>query len=158
MADPKSSSSFNYLDLKLTRYTPFLRLKKEGGKEYVFDPLRKKHLILQPEEFVRQLLIVYLHREHQVPMIRMKSEHSIQLYNTHKRGDLIVFNRDGTVRLLVECKSYKHSDTLVTLDQIEGYNLALKADKLLISNGPQSLFFSRNSFEEGFQSVGKVEV
>nr|MBS0038011.1 type I restriction enzyme HsdR N-terminal domain-containing protein [Saprospiraceae bacterium] len=152
MAHRNSNQTFPYLDLRLDRFTDFLKLKKENRTEYIWDPLRKKYLILQPEEFVRQLLIRFLHQEFEIPLIRMSSEHGVKLFSTKKRCDLVVFNRDGSILLLAECKSYKRLDSLVTMEQIENYNLALQTDNLLITNGPKTLFFSRANQEERFQS------
>lgn len=133
----------NYLNLGLQRFVPSLKVKKEGGKEFIWDPSRQKYLVLQPEEFVRQLLMQYLRDSHQIPFSRMMTEQGIKLHNQSKRCDLIVYDKNGEPFLLAECKSYKINNPGMTLDQIERYNLEVNVDHVLITNGPESLFFRR---------------
>gem|GEM_PF-166035 len=146
------------IQLHLKKYIPNLRLKKDGGKEYVWDPTRQRYLVLQPEEFVRQLLIQYLKSEHAIPISRMRSEYGIELHRTKKRCDLIVFDKNGRPFLLAECKSFKKMDAGLTADQIERYNLEVKTDRILITNGPESHYFIRSEKGGPFERVDKMDL
>ncbi len=144
------------LDLQLMSYVPQLKLKKDGAVDYVWDPLRKKYLVLQPEEFVRQLLIIYFKEVHSIPFIRMSSEYLIPLFKTQKRCDLLIFDPNGKVLLLAECKSFKEKKLNLTIDQIQNYNLYLDAPRLLITNGPDCLYFERSE-GAGFQLTSDIK-
>lgn len=142
-------------DLQLMSFVPQLKLKKESAVDYVWDPLRKKYLVLQPEEFVRQLLIIYFKEVHGIPFIRMSSEYPIPLFRTQKRCDLLIFDPNGKVLLLAECKSFKEKQLNLTIDQIQNYNLYLDAPRLLITNGPDCLYFERKE-GVGFERSSKI--
>jgi hypothetical protein len=146
------------LELNLKKYTPELRLKKEKGREYVWDPSRSRYLVLQPEEFVRQLLMQYLRHEHGIPFSRMRSEQSIKLHSTAKRCDLVVYDKRGKPWLLAECKSFKKMDPGMTADQIERYNLEVNTDRILITNGPQSIYFQRENPDSPFKRLESLDL
>jgi hypothetical protein len=110
------------------------------GRAVIFDPARKKYVSLTPEEWVRQHVIQYLHQEKQVPMSLISVETEIRLYKTRKRFDVAVFNRNGHPLLVVECKSPSVPVTQQVLDQLVRYNLALKVDHLMLTNGIRHIF------------------
>ncbi len=120
-------------------------------KDKVFDPLRKKYVTLTPEEQVRQYFIQWLSKERNYPLSLMMSEYPIE-YNTRKmRCDIVCFNRGLQPVLIVECKSpMVKLDSLVT-DQIAKYNLVLRVDILIITNGYQTYAYKYD------QTVGKYE-
>lgn len=146
------------LELHLDTYSQYLRLKKESEKDYVWDPTRERYLVLQPEEFVRQLLIQYLHKNHWIPISRMRSEYGIELHRTKKRCDLIVFDKNGRPFLMAECKSFKKMNAELTADQIERYNLEVKTDRILITNGPESHYFIRKESGGPFERVDEMDL
>jgi predicted type IV restriction endonuclease len=118
------------------KYPTFnVRIKNENGKAFVFDQVRKKWLILSPEEWVRQHLIHYLHSEKQVPLSLISVEKEINLNNTKKRYDVVVYNKDAKPVLLIECKAPDVELTKTTVEQALRYNLILGVKYLLISNG-----------------------
>jgi len=106
-----------------------------GSKTYVFDPIRKKNVILTPEEMTRQLLIHYLIEDCNYRPAMIQVEKAIEVNGFVRRYDLIVFNKSFQPFLLVECKSHKIKIRQATFDQITRYNLSLKVDYLLITNG-----------------------
>ncbi len=106
-----------------------------GSKSYVFDPIRKKNVILTPEEMTRQLLIHYLIEEKKYRPALIQVEKAIEVNGFVRRYDLIVFNKSFKPFLLVECKSHKIKIKQATFDQITRYNLSLKVEYLLITNG-----------------------
>ena len=100
-----------------------IKLKEEGSKQYIFDAIRKKYLVLQPEEWVRQNFIEFLHQELNYPKTLMKQELALQYNRMDKRSDIVCYNREGEAVLLVECKRPTVKITQKTFDQIATYNL-----------------------------------
>lgn len=112
-----------------------IRLKNSENKTLIFDPIRKKFLVLQPEEWVRQHCIQYLLNTLNFPKSLINVEKQITLHNIIKRYDIVVFNNDGSIHLIVECKAPEISINQATFDQIAQYNMQLKANYLMVTNG-----------------------
>ena len=112
-----------------------LKLKTQSGRTMVFDPFRSKHLVMTPEELVRQLFARYLVEEKDYPASLMATEYSLTLNKMSKRCDILVFNRDGKPLVLVECKSPDVSIGREVFDQVARYNMVFRVEYLLITNG-----------------------
>lgn len=119
--------------LNLPAFTP--RLKESGGKSLIFDPLRRKYVALTPEEWVRQHFVHYLTTHKGYPSGLMANEVMIQLNNTRKRCDTVLYRKDLSARLIVEYKAPHIEITQAVFDQITRYNLVLRVDYLIVSNG-----------------------
>jgi predicted type IV restriction endonuclease len=117
-----------------------IKIKEEAGKTFVFDPVRKRYVALTPEEWVRQHAIRYLTLEKGVPLTLMKVESEIELFNTRKRFDIAVFDRNGRALMVVECKAPSVLITQDVLDQAVRYNMSLQVEYLLLTNGLQHHF------------------
>lgn len=111
------------------------RLKNSENKRQIFDPIRKKFIALTPEEWVRQHVIKFLTINLKYPKSLINVEREIQVLGTRKRYDIIIFNPDGSIYLIVECKAPSIDITQNTFDQIARYNLALNATYLMVTNG-----------------------
>ncbi len=111
------------------------KIKKENGKKYIFDFIRKKFVLLTPEEFARQNVIKFLVYEKNYSPNLIKIETSFKINNLRKRADILVFNNKGEAVLLVECKAPYLKLTKKVIEQIAIYNLKLNVKELLISNG-----------------------
>lgn len=116
------------------------RIVEREGKLTIFDPVRKKYVILTPEEWVRQHVIQFLVNEKKVSLSLIRVESEIKLYNTRKRFDIAVFDRNGNALLVVECKAPSVSLSQEVLDQAIRYNLSMKVGYLMLTNGLQHLF------------------
>lgn len=114
---------------------PSFRIKKEAGKEYVFDHLRKKWLLLTPEEWVRQNFVQYLIQVMKYPASLIAMEKEIWLGELKKRFDILVYNIDHHPWIIVECKAETITLNNETLQQALRYNISVPADFLLITNG-----------------------
>ena len=125
-----------------------LKLSKIQNKVFVFDVLRKKNLILTPEEWVRQHWIHYLHTHKKYPKSLMKSEGGLILNDLQKRSDLIIYNSKGEKILLAEFKAPHVKITASTFEQISNYNSIHRIPLLLISNGLQH-YYCKVNFEDG---------
>ncbi len=125
-----------------------LKLEKRKGDLYVWCAVRKKLLLLTPEEWVRQHLIHYLIDTVRVPVERIVSEYSIQVNGLSRRCDVVVIGRNGKPRMIVECKAASVPVNERVLFQIAQYNRELQVDYLMLSNGIDH-FVSRINPETG---------
>ena len=112
-----------------------IKLKKEENKTLVFDPIRKKHIVLTPEEWVRQNFIQFLIEEKNYPVSLMAVEMGIDLLNTKKRCDIVIYNTKGLPHMIVDCKAPSIKISQDTFDQIARYNIKLNTDLLVVTNG-----------------------
>jgi hypothetical protein len=111
------------------------RFKNSENKVSIFDAIRKKFVILQPEEWVRQHCVLYLMEEKNYPKSLINVEKELIINDLKKRYDIVVFNPDGSIHLIVECKAPKIPIKQNTFDQVARYNLALNATYLMVTNG-----------------------
>ena len=111
------------------------RFKSTENKVSIFDVIRKKFIILQPEEWVRQHCVHYLINVKKYPKSLINVEKEMNLNGLKKRYDIVIFNPDGSIYLIVECKSYSIKIDQTTFDQIARYNLVLNATYLMVTNG-----------------------
>ena len=120
------------------------RLKKADGKVWIFDGIRKKYVVLTPEEWVRQHLVNYLIHHLNYPKGLIAVETGLTYNSLAKRTDMVVLNRQGGTWMIVECKAADHPITRNTALQVAVYNMALKAQYILISNGLSHYCFATN--------------
>lgn len=92
-------------------------------------------MVWQPEEWVRQNCIQFLLKEKNYPRSLINVEKELKINNLRKRYDIVVFNKDGSIHLMVECKSFKIKINQSAFDQIARYNLSLNATLLMVTNG-----------------------
>lgn len=126
------------------------RLKNSENKVSIFDEIRKKFIILTPEEWVRQHTVQFLLQEKKYPKSYINVEKTITVNGTKKRYDLVVFKPNGELFLLVECKATEIPITQQTFDQIARYNLKLKADYLMVTNGLNHYFCAMDFEKEQY--------
>jgi hypothetical protein len=110
-------------------------LRKADGKVWIFDVIRKKYLVLTPEEWVRQHFIHYAINVLQYPKTLIKVEGGLKYNTLAKRSDVLIFDRHGNPWMLVECKSTDVQITDSSLRQVSAYNATLKAPFLSVTNG-----------------------
>ena len=120
---------------KLNFPTYSFRLKNRENKRFIFDDIRKKFVVLQPEEWVRQHCINYLVVLKNYPKTLINVEKELKINGLSKRYDIVIYNSDGSIHLIVECKSPKININQETFDQIARYNLTLNATYLMVTNG-----------------------
>ena len=122
------------------------RFKNNQNKIAIFDDLRKKFVILTPEEWVRQHCVQFLKNEKNYPPSLINVEKQLKLGDLIKRYDIVVFEPKGNVNLIIECKAPKVKINQETFDQIARYNSILKANFLMVTNGIEH-FFCKMDFE-----------
>jgi hypothetical protein len=111
------------------------RFKNSENKTMIFDEIRKKFIILTPEEWVRQNVVQFLLEEKKYPKSLINVEKVLKINGLPKRYDIVVFNSDGSVNILVECKAPQIQISQQTFDQIARYNMVADANFLMITNG-----------------------
>lgn len=119
--------------LNLPTY-PF-KIKSSENKYFIFDIVRKKYMVLTPEEWVRQHIIHYLIEEKKYPISLIAVEKKVTVNKLTKRTDILVFNAKGNPHIIVECKAPSIKISQDTFDQIARYNLKLEASYLIVTNG-----------------------
>jgi hypothetical protein len=111
------------------------RFKSNENKTLIFDIIRKKFVILTPEEWVRQHTLHFLITEKKYPVSYINVEKQLLLNDTVKRYDIVIFKNDGDVEIIIECKAPSITINQVSFDQIARYNLALNSNLLMVTNG-----------------------
>ena len=81
------------------------KVKKQSGICLIFDIIRKKYVVLTPEEWVRQHVIHYLIGHKGYAPAAIAVERAVDLYGMSRRFDIVAFGKDGAPRLLIECKA-----------------------------------------------------
>lgn len=124
------------LTIDLLKYQSKLDIRYTNAQKYIFDVIRKKHMVLTPEELVRQLIVHYLIEEKEYPKNKIRIEMGLKVNNMGKRCDILVYDEHFKPILLVECKSAKVKVNQSVFEQIGRYNMTLKVPYLLVTNGP----------------------
>lgn len=131
--------------LNLPEYT--FRLKKEAGRFFIFDTIRKKYVVLNAEEWVRQHFISFLVREKKYPEARMAVEKRIIVNGRPQRFDLLIYDRHGVPHTMAEFKAPEVKISQQAFDQIVRYNRVLKVKYIIVSNG-MNHFACRMDYEK----------
>ncbi len=106
-----------------------------SGEQQLYDPLRRKWLVVTPEEWVRQHFVNYLFKEKGYPRELTANEISLKLNGTSRRCDTVVFSRTLRPLAVVEYKAPAVAITQKVFDQIARYNIIMQAPCLIVSNG-----------------------
>ncbi|MRG48238.1 restriction endonuclease subunit R [Chitinophaga sp. SYP-B3965] len=127
---------------------PDFRIQATDGQEMIFDPFRKKYVVLTPEEWVRQNFLNYLVKSLEYPGALMSIEKEMHLGELRKRCDIVIYSREAAPWMIVECKEMGVPLGLPVLEQIVRYNMALPVPYLVITNGSNTWCCKLNA-EEG---------
>ncbi|MEP7230874.1 MAG: type I restriction enzyme HsdR N-terminal domain-containing protein [Ginsengibacter sp.] len=127
-----------------------VKTRQRGGVNEVFDIVRKKWLILTPEEWVRQNILQYLLVSKRYPASLIAVEKEINLGELKKRCDVVVYNRDLLPWMIIECKEMNVPLSHKVIEQILRYHITLSATYLIITNGSYTYGFQKkhNQFYE----------
>jgi len=128
-----------------------IKIKEEGGKTYIFDFIRKKYLVLQPEEWVRQNFIQYLIQDKNYVASLIAIEKGLKLNELQKRADIVIYDKQAQPIVLIECKAPKVNLNQEVFEQVARYNMVFKVPYLIVTNGLEhycaKIDFQKNSFE-----------
>jgi len=125
-----------------------LALRKEGGKVLIFDVIRKKYIVLTPEEWVRQHFVHYLIDHFKYPKSLFRVESSLTYNKLQKRSDIVIHNRFGKPWMLIECKAPEIKLTQKAFNQVAVYNMTIGARYVAVTNGMVQYCFEASK-EEG---------
>ena len=113
----------------------WFKTEEREGRNFVFDPLRKRFVLLTPEEEVRQKVLYLLVEHLTVPAGLIAVEYSLKVNGLDKRADAVVFGAQGHPIMIVECKAATVPLTQAVLEQAVRYHSALRPRYLLLTNG-----------------------
>ena len=113
--------------------------KSSENKRFILDPIRKKFVLLTPEEWVRQHVIQDL-LDKGISKTRLSIEKQFEVMGQQKRFDVVVAGSNASIALLIECKAPEVPITQATFDQIARYQLALNANYLMVTNGLEHIY------------------
>jgi hypothetical protein len=141
----------------LSEYTSKLKIKIVNERRFVWDILRKKWILLQPEEFVRQIMVHYL-IENSYPIGKITIERSVKSFSKQGRYDLLIFDKFLKPFLLVECKAFdvqikSHIDI-----QVGSYNTVLVCPFICITNGVTMSYFKNNPILRNYEKIDQLPV
>jgi len=140
--------------LNLPDYSAVLRINKANNT--IFDIIRKKHIKLTPEEWVRQNFIMFMITERNYPAGLINVEMGLTLNNLTRRCDIVSFDKTGKPKVIVECKAPSVKITQKTFDQIAAYNLELDVDYLIVTNGLTHYCCKINRKENSYDFIEDV--
>ena len=118
--------------------------------------IRKKFVRLQPEEWVRQHVLHFLLEDKEYPAGWVQVEKTISLNRIKRRFDIVVYNPDGTIKILVECKAPEQAIQQETFDQIARYNRVLQAEYLVVTNGLDHYIFRVDDQKENYVFLSDI--
>jgi hypothetical protein len=130
--------------IKIEYPPPSFRTRKENNKDFLFDPLRKKWLLLTPEEWVRQNFVQYLIRVMKYPAALIAMEKEIMLGELKKRFDILVYDTDHKPWMMVECKEMNVKMDEPVLQQVLRYNISIPVSYIIITNGNATYGWERD--------------
>lgn len=143
--------------MQLLNFPTFkFRLKNSENKVHIFDVIRKKFVVLQPEEWVRQHVVHFLIDVKQYPKSHINVEKQLKINGITKRYDIVIFNTDGSIYLLVECKAPKIKISQTVFDQIAQYNLKLEANYLMVTNGLEHFYCKMDLQKEKYNFLRQI--
>ena len=111
------------------------KMRQNNGKTEIFDEVRKKYLVLTPEEWVRQNLIKFLINDREIPAGLISIERALKVNTMNKRTDIVIYNKKGEPVMIVECKAANIKIDQKVFEQIARYNMSLRVPVLMVSNG-----------------------
>lgn len=132
------------------------RLKNTENRTHIFDVVRKKFVVLQPEEWVRQHVVHFLMETKGYPISLINVEKQLTINGLRKRYDIIVFNKDGAIDMLIECKAPQVEIDQKVFDQIAIYNLQVKSNYLMVTNGITHYYCQINHDEEKYTFLKEI--
>jgi hypothetical protein len=132
------------------------RFKNSENKVAIFDEIRKKFIIVTPEEWVRQHVVQFLLQDKKYPKSHINVEKLLKINNLNKRYDVVVYKPDGNITILIECKAPGVKISQSTFDQIARYNMTLNADYLMVTNGLNHYFCKMDYQNEKYDFLSEL--
>ncbi|MES2646647.1 MAG: type I restriction enzyme HsdR N-terminal domain-containing protein [Bacteroidota bacterium] len=135
---------------------PDFRIRMQEGFDEIFDGIRRQWIKLTPEEWVRQNMIAYLVKTIFVPPMLISIEKEIRVGELKRRFDIVVYDKNGSPWLLVECKAITVNLSGKTIGQTLGYLSEMKCPYIVITNG--SYTYGWKIAKGGFQALTQLPI
>lgn len=142
------------LPLNLPQYET--KIIKRNGKLSVFDDLRRCYVALTPEEWVRQNFVHYLIEQYGYPAALMANEVSLTLNGTKRRCDTVVYDHSLKPLMIIEYKAPTVKIDKAVFEQIYRYNLVMRVEYLVVSNGIKHFCCRINYTENSFNFLTEI--
>jgi type I site-specific restriction-modification system R (restriction) subunit len=137
--------------IDLLKYVDHIEVSTRDKQNYVFDIIRRKEVVLLPEELVRQCTLHYLTKELGISKNLIRVEKGIKVNGLFRRCDILVYDRNALPILIIECKKPSQDLTQKVFNQIAMYNIPLQVPFLMLTNGASNYFceidFVNNSYQ-----------
>jgi hypothetical protein len=134
------------------------KVKQQGLRTQIFDSIRKKYVVLTPEEWVRQNFLQFLIREKNYPASLIAVEAGLKYNQLQKRMDVLVYDKQGTPHLMVECKAPEVKINQDVFDQIARYNMVFKVKYLVVTNGMHHFCCLMDYTNNAYQYLEQIPV
>lgn len=142
------------LSLNLPKYEA--KIERKSEKVRIWDALRQRYVTLTPEEWVRQHFIHFLIRYKHYPSALLANEITLQLNGMKRRCDTVLYDRTMTPRMIIEYKAPHIAIDQKVFDQISRYNLVLRVDYLVVSNGLQHYCCRMNYSDQSYSFLREI--
>ena len=145
--------------MKTLNLPPYqFKLKQQGLRTQIFDSIRKKYVVLTPEEWVRQNFLQFLIQEKKYPASLIAVEAGLKYNQLQKRMDVLVYDKQGTPHLMVECKAPEVKINQDVFDQIARYNMVFKVKYLVVTNGMHHFCCVMDYTNNAYQYLEQIPV
>ena len=138
-----------------------IKLREQGRRRQIFDPLRRRYVALTPEEWVRQHFVHFLIEQKSYPKGLLANEVELRVGDKKLRCDTLLYTKDLQPKMIIEYKAPEIAITQRVFNQITVYNFLLHVDYLIVSNGRQHyccrMDYEKNSWEF-LQEIPNYEV
>ena len=151
---PKLSKDTKMFRLNLPPYP--IKIQEKGEKRQIFDFLRRKWVALTPEEWVRQHFTHFLVEHKNYPQALLANEVELRIGEKRLRCDTLLYNKELRPRMIIEYKAPTIQIQQKTFDQISVYNLLLKVDYLIVSNGLQHYCCKMDYTNQSYQFLESI--
>ena len=140
--------------LELNLPSADIRLERRDGRLFIWDFVRRRWVVLTPEEWVRQHFSHWMTEHLGYPLARLEHEISLEQNGMQRRADAVFYDHEGRPLVIVEFKAPHISISQKTFDQISRYNMVLQVPYLIISNGLQH--FCLHVSEDGMEFLSEI--
>jgi hypothetical protein len=132
------------------------KLKDQDGVVRIFDEIRKKYLVLTPEEWVRQNFVRFLVKDMNYPASLIAMEIGLKYNQLRKRADILIYDKQGAALLMVECKAPEVKISQDAFDQVARYNMAFKVKYLVVTNGLHHFCCRMNYTDKSYEYLEMI--
>jgi hypothetical protein len=142
------------INLNFPKYN--FTFKEESNGIYILDEIRKKYVKYTPEEQVRQNFIKFLIEDKKYPKALFSVEHKIDINKNILRCDILIFNKNFTPKIVVECKSPKVKITEKTFNQAVEYYYGLQPQFIILTNGITHFYIKKDEISNSFKFISEI--